>query len=542
MSALLRILALWRGHALGLGLGLVIALASLACGVALMTFSGLTIAAVLTGTALATPLILRVTGIGRVVLRYFERLVGHDATFRALADLRVWFFRGLAARSAGGLGFRHAGDMLSRLVNDVEALDGLYLRIILPLAGALLLIPAVGLLIGRHSPSLGVAVALLLGFAAFVLPLLVARTAETAGTELAEAASGLRVAALDTFAGLREVRAFAAEGRMTARINAGEAVLVRRQRQVAGRIALANAAALLCGQVALLAVLADTGLGWETQIGAVFLVVASFEAIALMPRAGIAAGTAAGAAARVLAIADGPETLADPAQPARMPHGTGLRFEKIGFSWAPDSPPVFDALSLDVPPGTRVAILGPSGSGKSTLAALALKVVVPQSGRVTMGGTDIATLAAADSRHRIAWLGQTTHLFDDTIRANLLLGRPDAKDSELWEALHQAAIGGWVGELPDGLDTWLGEGGALVSGGQGRRIALARTLLTRAPILILDEPCAGLDAETERDFLTTLFANTTGRSVILIVHRLTGVEKLDRIWRLSAGHAVAAAA
>jgi ATP-binding cassette subfamily C protein CydC len=260
-----------------------------------------------------------------------------------------------------------------------------------------------------------------------------------------------------------------------------------------------------------------------------------------MPRAGIAAGTAAGAAARVLAVVDAPAALPDPATPARMPQGTGIGFEKIGFRYTPGAA-VFDGLSLDIPPGARVAILGPSGTGKSTLAALALKVVAPQSGRVTLGGTDIATLAAAELRSRIAWLGQTTHLFDDTIRNNVLLGRPDASLSDIWVALNQAAIGDWVRGLPDDIDTWLGEGGARVSGGQARRIALARTLLTRAPVLILDEPCAGLDADTERDFLTTLFANTAGRTVILIVHRLTGVEKLDRIWRLSAGHAVAAAA
>jgi ATP-binding cassette subfamily C protein CydC len=154
---------------------------------------------------------------------------------------------------------------------------------------------------------------------------------------------------------------------------------------------------------------------------------------------------------------------------------------------------------------------------------------------------DIARMAAADLRARIAWLSQATHLFDDTIRANLLLGRPQATEPELWAALDQAAIGEWVRSLPDRLDTWLGEGGARVSGGQGRRIALARALLSRAPILILDEPGAGLDAETERAFLATLNELHHTRTLILIAHRLTGVERLDRIYRLSGGHAVAAA-
>ena len=145
-------------------------------------------------------------------------------------------------------------------------------------------------------------------------------------------------------------------------------------------------------------------------------------------------------------------------------------------------------------------------------------------------------------RARVAWLGQATQLFADTVRANLLLGNPDAVEDELWRALERAQVADVVCALPDGLDTWLGEGGAGLSGGQARRIALARTLLRDAPVLILDGPAAGLDVETERAFLETLNMATSGRTVVLIVHRLLGVERLDRVWRLSNGHAVAAAA
>jgi ATP-binding cassette subfamily C protein CydC len=224
-----------------------------------------------------------------------------------------------------------------------------------------------------------------------------------------------------------------------------------------------------------------------------------------------------------------------------MPAGNSLRFEAIQFRWQPDRPPVFDGLTLEVPEGTRVALLGPSGSGKSTLAALALKVVAPRSGQVRLGGVDIAQLPAASVRQRIGWLSQATHLFDDTIRANLLLANPLADDAALWAALDAARIGDTVRELPDRLDTWVGEGGARFSGGQGRRLVLARALLSDAPILILDEPCAGLDAETERSFLETLNETAAGRTIVLITHRLTGVERLDRIFRLSAGKAIAAA-
>ena len=226
--------------------------------------------------------------------------------------------------------------------------------------------------------------------------------------------------------------------------------------------------------------------------------------------------------------------------PASAPAGHTLAFENVVFAY-PGRPPLLQGLSLEIPAGTRVAILGPSGAGKSTLAALALRVAAPGAGRVTLGGVDIARLASADVHARIAFLSQATTLFEDTVRANLLLGRPAATDGELWEALEQAGVDTVISGLPDGLDTWLGPSGAGLSGGQARRVALARALLSCAPILILDEPATGLDADAERAFLSTLNTVAAGRTVILIVHRLTGVERLDRIWRLSGGRAVAAA-
>ncbi|OJY64142.1 MAG: thiol reductant ABC exporter subunit CydC [Rhodospirillales bacterium 70-18] len=542
MTALLRIMALWRPRFGWLAAGVIVSLAALGAGVALMVQSGALVAGVLLGAGMAAPaLALRVLGPARVVLRYLERLTTHDALFRALADLRVWFFRGLSARAAGGLGFRRAGDVLARLVGDVEALDGLYLRTLVPLAGAVVLLPALLLLIGRSDPWLAAEVGVLFAAAAFVLPWLAGRAALAAGGRLAAAQSGLRVAALDTLTGLREVRAYGAEGRMMALVQAREAALLSAQHELAGRGALAGAAAFLCGQAAVLAVLLAAGSHPGTAAMLAFLTVAAFEAVAGLPRAGALAGHAATAAARVVEAAEGPVPVPEPAAPAAPPKGSSLKFEAVRFRWQPDRALVLDGLTLDIPQGARVAVLGPSGAGKSTLAALALKVAAPQEGRVLLGGTDIATLAAADVRGRIAWLSQATHLFDDTIRANLLLGRPDAAEPDLWAALESARVAEVVRALPEGLDTYVGEAGGRFSGGQGRRLALARALLSTAPVLILDEPCAGLDAETERDFFTTLNTAAEGRTILLIAHRLTGAERLDRIWRLSAGRAVAAA-
>ncbi len=542
MTDLLRILGLWRGRIAWLLFGLVVSLLALAAGVGLMAVSGATIGAAVAAGILVAPAALRGLGIARVLLRYFERLVTHAATFRALADLRVWFFRQLTRTGAGGLGFRQAGDVLARLVGDVEALDGLYLRIVVPVAGALLLLPVLVLVIGLQVPALGLAIGVLFAIAAFVLPLLAARMTSGAGGRLADAAGGMRIAALDALTGLREVRAFGAEGRMLANVQSREAALLTAQHDLARRTALAGAAAFLCGQAAIFAVLLTAGANPAGAVAAAFLVVAAFEAVGGLPRAGALAGHAAAAARRVLAVADTAPPIAEPVHPAALPGSFALRVEAVQFRWQPDRATVFDGLSLEIPQGARVALLGPSGAGKSTLAALLLKVVGPQSGRILLGGTDIAELDAAAVRTQIAWLSQSTHLFDDTICANLQLARPEATDAALWAALDAAHVGDVVRALPDGLDSWVGEGGALFSGGQGRRLALARALLSPAPILILDEPCAGLDAETEREFFATLNEVAEGRSVILIAHRLTGVERLDRIWRLSGGKAVAAAA
>lgn len=537
LRPLWRVVGLWRGQSLWLWAGVLVALAGLLAWVGMMALAGLTLAG---GAGLAAGAF-RWLAPARVALRYGERLLTHAAMFRALADLRVWFFRGLARSAAGGLGFRRAGDVLARLVGDVDALDGVYLRILLPLAGAVLLAPLLAAMLWPFGPWVALAVLGLFLLAALGLPVAAARASLAAGGRLAAAAGAMRVAVLDALAGRREVRAFAAEGRMLALVQGREAALLAAQRALAGRVSWAGAAAFLCGQAALLAALLGLAAAPAAGVVAVFLALAAFEVVGGLPRAGALAGHAAAAAGRVLEAAEAPPAVAEPAVPAPAPASFALRCEGVCFAWGAQGPAVFDGLSLDVPPGGRIALLGPSGSGKSTLAALLLRQVAPLAGRITLGGVDIAALSGAELRRRIGWLAQGTHLFADTIRANLLLARPEADEAALWAALDAARIGDVVRALPARLETWLGEGGANFSGGEGRRLALARALLSPAPVLILDEPCAGLDAETERAFFDTLNEATAGRSVILIAHRLSGVERLDRIYRLSGGRAVAAA-
>ncbi len=549
MRTLVPILALWRNHAGWLLAGLAVSLLTVAVGVALATAAGGLALRPVSGAEAAglaalllLPGVVRGLGVSRVVLRYAERMLTHVATFRVLTALRVWLFRGLAMRSSGGLGFMRSGDALSRLVGDVDALDGLYSRIVIPGLAAVLLLPVLMGFLAQANGGLALLLGGLFLLSAVVLPYVAAQSTLEAGGSLAVAAGGLRSAALDALDGIREVRAYGAEGRMLAAMQAREAALFQAQRRVARRASWSQAAAFVCSQAALLAVLLSPGLTPVAMITGLFLTLAAFEVVGGMPRAGALAGHAAAAAARITAAATGVINDTDPAEAVPLPSSSSLRFEAVSFRWRPDRPAVLEGLTLDIPAGSRIAILGPSGSGKSTLAALALKVVAPQAGRVLLGGVDLARLCASDVRSRIAWLSQDTHLFSDTIRANLAMARDDATDADYWAALDRAGIADVVRAFPEGLDSWIGEGGLRVSGGQARRLALARALLSQAPVLILDEPATGLDAATERAFLATLNDVAAGRTVILIVHRLVGIERLDRIFRLSAGHAVAAAA
>jgi len=540
MSPIRTIFNIWRAEQTRLALGAALALAALAAGVLLMAKAGATTAGTILGAAVVVPVALQVTGVARVVFRYSERLVSHDAMFRALARVRIWFFNGLAQSAAGGLGFRRAGDLLARLVNDVEALDGLYLRILVPGLSFLVLLPIVVVFLWREDfwALLAVLPFVLVGL---VLPWRAAGLSEVNAHDAAAAMSGLRNAALDALSGLREVKIFGAEARMLATIAARERVFLGAQRALASRVAGLNAAGLLAAQAGILLVLL-LGLAAPpvAAIAAVFVLTAAFEAIQSMPRSGVLLGQSRAAAALVVAAASTPPAVPEPARPAKLPAGHAISLDHVSFRYADNLPYVFENLSLQLPAGSRAAILGPSGAGKSTIAALLLKLQAPLAGQIRLGGADLAALPAEAVRSRIAYLSQGTHLFADTIRNNLRLGDPTATDEQLWAALDGAKLSDTIRALPEGLNSFLGELGSTLSGGQGRRLALARTLLSPAPILILDEPCAGLDLATETAFYETLNTASAGRTLLLIAHRLTGAEKLDRVWRLAGGTLVAA--
>jgi ATP-binding cassette subfamily C protein CydC len=486
---------------------------------------------------------LRGLAVARVATRYAERLISHHALFLALAELRVWVFRRLAARAPLGPGFERASDWLARITHDVEALDGLYLRALLPFGLAL----AAGLCAAaalRAATPLGALAALLLTLAAVAVAVGFAARAAAAGTTLATAAGSLRANAADALGGLRTLAANGALPATATRLAADDAALIAAQRRVAMLAGRASAAGVILAQGALLAALGLAALAWQSGAAsplvaaALLVLIAALEPIGMLPRAGEALAVAAAAATRLRQAADAPAAVAEPAQPAAPPGDGSLSLRNLTFAWGPRGA-VLRGLDLDVPDGAAVAIVAESGAGKSSLLTALLKLAPVGAGEVRIGGADLAALDGGQARAAIAALPQGAHLFADTIRANLLLARPDADDAALWQALEHAQLAAFVRGLPQGLETFVGEGGAALSGGQARRLALARALLQPGRVLLLDEPCAGLDGPTERAVLAALEDARAGRTMVLLLHRLTGAERLDSLWRLVDGRLVA---
>ncbi|WP_158537048.1 thiol reductant ABC exporter subunit CydC [Humitalea rosea] len=549
LADLCRVLGLWRRRWPVLLLAVGVTVVSALAGLALMTLAGRAVShevAALSGAAaggaglLLLPW-LRPLLIGRPGLRWGERMATHAAAFRALADTRVWFFSRLAERLPGGIGHGRAGDLLGRIVADVEALDGLYLRALVPLAAGAAVVVAAALILGAISPLLAVLVTLPLA-CALALPPLLAPIAARAAKGAAAAEGRLRDAVVDPLAGLEDTLANNAEATAILRVEAAAARLTAAQRGLARRNALAGAAGALLGQGALLGALGfgiagGEGALWGAVLGA-FLALAAAEPFAGLPRAGIAIATAGASARRLFLAADRPVPVPDPVATVAAPAGHALRIEGVRFAWAADRGEVFAGLDMEVPEGAHVALLGPSGAGKSSLIALLTKLAAPSAGRILIGGVDIAGLPAAAVRGKFAVLSQDARLFDDSIAANLRLAAPDADDAALFGALDRAGIGDLIRALPEGLQTRCGEGGARFSGGQVRRIALARALVCAAPILLLDEPAAGLDAAAELAFLATLETAAAGRTVLLLQHRLIGPFRPQKLFRLVAGRAL----
>lgn len=476
--------------------------------------------------------LIRLFAILRTGGRYAERLVTHDATLRMLARLRAWLFARLAPLAPAGLGELRSAELFSRLRADVDALEHAYLGMLIPLLVASVVTLLVFALTLSYLPLLALPLLLLFAMGGALLPRWALRQGAAPGAVIVECSEQLRVLAADGLRGRAELALYGAEAAHAERVAAVAARQRRAQRRMEGLQALGSAGAMLAAQLSVACVLLlgvpalrSGQLAGPDLTMLALLALASFEAIAPLPEAWAKLGATLTSARRVFALADTPPPVveAQTGSPAISRHDLSLRGVRLRYGAR--SPWVLDGIDLDLPQGRRLALVGPSGAGKSSLIG-ALTRLLPYQGSITLGGTPIDAWRGDDVRAQIAVVEQQPYLFDASLGDNLRLARPDASAAEIQRVIHLAQLEQYVAGLPQGLRTWVGENGVRVSGGEARRIAIARALLADPPILVLDEPTEGLDAATAAQLYAALAAAMAGRSVLLITHRLGGLTTL----------------
>src|SRR3984957_17361599 len=517
------------------------------CGVALLATSGFLLARAsqhpnIVAISIVVVLV-RALSVGRGLLRYLERLFSHDVAFRVLADVRVAIYRRLERLAPAGLTAFRSGDMLTRLISDVDATQDLFIRgIAPPLTAALVGAGATTAVLLVFAPAAGGLAAGLLP-AGVRVPVITAASARRAARLAAPARGELGAAVTDLLSGAAELHAFGAVETGLDRARAADADLTRLARRSASAsglgIGLSAAIAGLTLWGVLLLGVAATGSG---SLGRVPLAVitltalAAFEGVTALPAAAPAPAEPGPAADRIAGVLDAPDPVRSPDPPFRPP-GRPVEISIRGGTvrYSPDEPPAVRDIDLDLGPGRRVALVGATGAGKSTLAAVLFRFVDLSSGTARLNGRDLAGYDPDDVRAVISGCAQDPHIFDTTIRDNLRLARPRASDAELAQAASDARLLDWITSLPRGWDTPAGAHGAALSGGQRQRLALARGLLADPALLILDEPTAHLDPANRRALTADLLAATARRATLLITHELDGLDQVDEIVVLDHG-------
>ncbi len=485
-------------------------------------------------------------GLSRGFLRYEERLVGHDAAFRLLADLRVRVYQRLERLAPSGLPSFRRGDLLARVVQDVDSLQDLVLRVVPPFGIALVVGVSTVVLLWWMLPAAAVILAVSLLLAATVVPWLTGLLAQRREARFAAVRGDLGAAMVDLTEGAAELIAFgAAEAHIrTIRDQDAEltAIASASARTTGIGLALTTLLAGLacwgCLMVGIPAVL--SGRLGGTELAVITLIpLAAFELVVGLPVATQALQRVRQAAARVFEVFDTPAPVPDP-EPAiplpGPPYDVELRSAWAGYPGA--AGPAIRDVDLSLASGRRVAVVGPSGAGKSTLAAVLVGFLPCRAGSITVSGVPAEQVSGDDLRTVVGLVGQDAYLFDTTVADNLRVGRRDATDDQLHDVLGRVGLAPWLGGLPEGLGTEVGSHGARLSGGQRQRLAVARALLADFPVLVLDEPAEHLEPAAADALTADLLDVTGGRSLVLITHRLAGLESVDEILVMDAGRVV----
>ncbi|MFN8471142.1 MAG: thiol reductant ABC exporter subunit CydC [Anaerolineae bacterium] len=521
-------------------LSILLSFATVSAGVGLMAMSAYLIAkAAIVNSAVDLSLIVtgvRFFAISRAALRYAERYVTHTTTFRILTNLRVWFYASIEPLAPARLLQYRSGDLLTRIMADIDTLENFYVRGVAPPVAAALVTALACAILGAFDISLGVALLVFLLLTGVALPLMTQRLSRGPATDLISMRAELNATAVDEIQGMADLLVFDQASQYQTGAVALAEKLNRIQEHIAVVRGMGNALAMLLTGLAGLTVLGlAIPLVNNGRIEGVFLAllpltaIASFEAVQPLAQAWQNLEASQAAARRLFELIDAEPAVAEPAGPSPQPEDYSVVVSDLSFAYAPDEAPVLHGVSFAVPSGGRLLIVGPSGAGKSTLVNLLLRFWDYSGGSIRIGGHELREYHPDDARALLGVVAQDTYLFNGTIRDNLRLADADASDEEIRAACREAQLDEFIQALPQAYDTWIGENGFRLSGGERQRLAIARVLLKNAPILILDEATAHLDAVTERNVADALAGLMVGRTTLIIAHRGAFSEPDDQV-------------
>lgn len=555
MKPLFPFLSLYRNHVGRLLLGTILAITSLSASIGLLSLSGWFLAAsFLVGSTILFNFFYPSSGvrglaIGRTILRYFERLVTHDATFRVLAELRISVFKKLIPLSPSGLNRFRNSELLNRLVADVDTLDTLYLNLLSPFISAIMVITFIAIGLSFVSGLLTMIICSTLLALLFIFPAIFYRLGQKSGKKIIQARAEYRSQFIEWVQLNAEFLLFGLVPQMSKKLEKTEQTWLYSQSKESQLTGFSNAlltfmnGILVCVVIffAATAIDAPNADSPDALIALViFCVMASAEILMPIGIAFLHLGQLITAAERLNDVIE--------QHPLVKFNGTAhwqniaenqplVCFEQVTFSYPASHQVALNNISFEVNKGQKIAILGKTGSGKSTIFQLLNRHYDPTSGQILLANCNVADYPEATLRSHLVTLSQRIHIFSQTLRDNLLMGTPLATDEQLKLVLEQVELSYLLQE--QGLDLWLGEGGRPLSGGEQRRLGLARVLLSNAELVLLDEPTEGLDRETEQQILKLIFTYCQTRTLLMITHRLQGLERFDRIYRIDNGQLLA---
>lgn len=557
MNGLLFFLKLFTPYKTWLILGVLLALLTTFASISLLTLSGwfITSSAIAglmapDGVAVAFNFMqpaaeIRALAIIRTVSRYAERVVTHEATFRVLAEIRCWFFAKLIPISPGRLAMQRSAELLNGITREIDILDALYLRLCSPLLVGLVGGGAVIIFLAYYSIQISIFVLIMLLISGVLVPLIFNRLGQGCAKKIVEQSANFKIGQVEILQGVAELNSFNAYTRYKKKLTAVSEQILKTQVEQNRLEAHASTIILILSQFTLLVCLVlGSDLYQQGELTGAelamlsFCVLVVFElvtpltlAMQLLPKMQIAAN-------RILRISKLKPTITEPNKQGSVPKKGDIKISKLSFRYAEDSDWVLNDINLTIPYGSKIAIIGNSGAGKTTLLQMIMRFYDPQIGCISYARIDYKRLLSDKLMARFSVLSQRTQLFTGTIKENLLIAKLSASDFEIAQAIKLAGLEPYIRRLSRGLNTWVGENGVQVSGGEGRRIALARVYLKNSPILLLDEPTEGLDKATENDVLNALEKIVQNKTLIMVTHRKTGLRLVDNIYRIENGKIV----